>query len=137
MFLIPLYLTVFIMATERESRSRESMRMMGMVDTSYFISWFLYYTLQVTIISTVAMAVLCINVIEYSQPGYVFLWFWVLGESLFGQILVFQTFFKRSKYAGLVSAVIYLALSFTSIPMALTTSSTKRHLWCIIPQAAS
>lgn len=78
-FLIPLYLTTFIMATERESRSRESMRMMGMIDTSYFISWWIWYTLQITVISVIAMTVLCINIIVYSSPGYIFIWFWLFG----------------------------------------------------------
>ena len=35
MFILPLYNTVFAIVKEKESKAKESMRMMGMVDTSF------------------------------------------------------------------------------------------------------
>lgn len=53
--------------------------MMGMSDFSYWVSWLVYYTIINTVIATVAWAVLLINVIKFSSPGYIWLYFWVFG----------------------------------------------------------
>lgn len=72
------------MVKEKESKARESMRMMGMTDFPYWLSWFVYYTVLNTILSLIAWLVLCINVIEYSNPLYVLLFIWLYGEAIFG-----------------------------------------------------
>ena len=122
-WILPVYNTVFLIVKEKESRSKESMRMMGMTDTAYWLSWFVYYTIINTIISLIAWGVLCINVIAYSSPGYVFIYFWLFGESIFGQIVVLQALFNSSKYAGIVSTLLYFIGSFFNFPIASDTAS--------------
>ena len=44
--LIPiLYRTTYRIVSEKESKVKESMRMMGLKDFAYWISWFTYFTL--------------------------------------------------------------------------------------------
>jgi hypothetical protein len=38
---------------EKQSKTRESMRMMGMIDSAYWVSWFLVYFLQVFVVSVI------------------------------------------------------------------------------------
>lgn len=38
---------------------------------------------------------------------YLWMFFWLYGEAVFGQIIFLQALFTRSKYAGIVSTVIY------------------------------
>jgi hypothetical protein len=83
-YLLPVYNTVFLIVKEKESRTKESCKMMGMTDLPYWLSWFTYYTIQNTVISLIAWGVLCINVIVYSSKGYIFLYFWLFGEAIFG-----------------------------------------------------
>jgi len=73
---------------EKESRCKESMRMMGMNDFSYWLSWFVYYTILNTVIATVAWAVLLINVIKQGNIWFIYAYFWMFGEAVFGQIMV-------------------------------------------------
>jgi hypothetical protein len=54
MFVLPVYNMVFFIVKEKEHRAKESMRMMALSDTSYWLSWLLYYSLQVTVISFLA-----------------------------------------------------------------------------------
>ena len=84
MFILPLYNTVFAIVKEKESKAKESMRMMGMGDMSYWLSWFVFYATISFSISTIAFAVLSINVIVHSDKIYVWIWFVVHGFSLFG-----------------------------------------------------
>jgi len=88
-YLGPVYGTVYGMVQEKEQRSKESMRMMGMGDLSYWLSWFAYYSIQSTVITLIGWAVLCINVCKYGSAGYIFLYMWLFGESIMGQIVFY------------------------------------------------
>ena len=44
MFIPPLYRTVYRIVQEKESRVKESMKMMGLGDFAYWMSWYTYYT---------------------------------------------------------------------------------------------
>jgi ATP-binding cassette subfamily A (ABC1) protein 5 len=45
------YRTSYRIVAEKENKVKESMRMMGLRDTAYWLSWFSYYTLLNTTIS--------------------------------------------------------------------------------------
>jgi len=116
-YVLPVYNTVYLIVKEKESRTKESCRMMGMTDLPYWLSWFTFYTIQNTIISFIAWAALCINVIGNSNKGLIFLYIWLFGESIFGQIVLLQACFQKSKYAGITSSIIYFGLLFASFPV--------------------
>lgn len=48
---------------------------------------------------------------------YVWLYFFLFGEAIFGQILVLQSLFSHSKYAGLVSTIMYFMGTFFYFPV--------------------
>jgi len=79
MYILPVFFIVSLIVKEKESKARESMRMMGMTDSPYWLSWFAYYTILNTLLSLIAWAVLCINVIGFSNPIFVLLWIWLYG----------------------------------------------------------
>ena len=101
------YNMVFRIVCEKESRAKEVMRIMGMTDLPYWMSWFIFYTIINTVVSTLCWGILLPKVINYSQSGYIWLFFWLYGEAVFGQIIFLQSMFTGSKYAGIVSTIIY------------------------------
>lgn len=74
-FIPPVYNMVFMIVKEKESRIKESMRMMGMKDRSYWLSWYVYYTCVTSMIVLLAWGVLLINVIGDSNPFLIWLYF--------------------------------------------------------------
>ena len=64
---------VFFIVKEKESRAKESMRMMGLLDASYWLSWLAYYSIQITVISLLAWFTLRFNVFATSSDLYIFL----------------------------------------------------------------
>lgn len=83
-FLIPLYYIVSKLAEEKESKSREGMKMMGLKDSSYFLSWLVFYGTIVALMSIVMMGILSINVFYNSNKFLVFILAFFYGMSLFG-----------------------------------------------------
>jgi len=109
-FIPPIYDMVFRIVKERENRAKESMRIMGMTDLPYWMSWFVYYTFINTMLSTLAWISLLFNVINWSNPVYIWLFFWLYGQAVFGQVVFLQSLFTSSKYAGIVSTVVYFGI---------------------------
>ena len=111
------------------------MRMMGLTDFPYWASWLCYYTIINTTTALLSVAVLSINVISYSSKFEVFGYIWLFGESLFGQIILIQALFKKSKYAGIVASVIYMVLIlFNLLILSPTPPATLKWFLCLIPQ---
>ena len=86
-YIPPVYNLTFKIVREKETRTKETMRIMGMADLPYWLSWFVFYTLINTVVTTLAWGILLINVINYSQPVYLWLLFWLYGEAVFGQVI--------------------------------------------------
>jgi ABC-2 family transporter protein len=66
MFSLPVYNMVFLLVKEKESKTRETMKIMGLSELPYWGSWFAYYTIVNTAISFIAWCILIINVIVIS-----------------------------------------------------------------------
>lgn len=78
-WILPVYNVVFLIMKEKESKAKETMRIMGMNDFSYWLSWSVYYTFLSTVIATISWGILCINVVEDGSRLYTWLWFWCYG----------------------------------------------------------
>ena len=61
-FFTPMYRLISFVVDEKSSRAREGMKIMGLRDSPYWLSWFLYYLIVVTIISVCAAGILKINI---------------------------------------------------------------------------
>lgn len=58
MYLIPFYYLTSKIAQEKESKSREGMKMMGLKDSTYFLSWFILFTF-ICFITTIITVIIC------------------------------------------------------------------------------
>jgi trans-2-enoyl-CoA reductase len=67
MYIPLLYRTTYRIVSEKELRVRETMRMMGMQDSSYWMSWFVYYTFLNSILSTIAWCIIAYGVFRLSS----------------------------------------------------------------------
>ena len=106
-YIPPVYNMTFKIVREKESRTKETMRIMGLTDLPYWLSWFVFYTVINTIVATLSWGILMFKVVNYSEPMYVWLFIWLYGEAVFGQIVFLQSMFTSSKYAGIISTIIY------------------------------
>ena len=64
------------------------MKVMGMKESSHWLSWFIYYISVVTVISIASMLIITYNVLPNSNRFLIFLYFWLYGLSHFGYVLL-------------------------------------------------
>lgn len=135
-FIPPVYNNVFMIVKEKESRTKESMRMMGMKDRAYWLSWYVYYTVISTVIAFISWFCLIFNVIVNSNTFLLLLAFIFYAQSVFGEIVFLQTLFSKSKYAGIVATVVYYGCFLLGIPASISTDPNTKAFFSLFPQAA-
>ena len=111
-FLIPLYYIVSKLAEEKESKSREGMKMMGLKDSSYFLSWIVFYGTIVLFMSLVITAMLSINVFFNSNKFLVFLMAFFYGMSLFGFSLVIVALLPTQRSSATAASLLHIITYF-------------------------
>lgn len=62
MYIPPLFRNSYRIVNEKETRIRESMKIMGLTDVAYWTSWFAYHSIISLLISILATITLYINV---------------------------------------------------------------------------
>lgn len=136
-YILPMYRLISNMVSEKETKARESMKMMGLTDSSYWLSWFCYYTVVVTVITILVLAILSINVLKYSNRGLIFLYFWVYGMSLFGLAVFMQSFFSNARISGIAGTLVYFGTQFIQATVANPQiAASSKNAASILPTVA-
>lgn len=93
---------------EKEKKIREGMKIMGMSNFSFYLSWIIHYVIVYTITSVLVTIVLKCTVFPKSSFGIVFITHWIFSMTLLFQSLFITVFFTRAKMGNLVGMVFYL-----------------------------
>lgn len=79
MYVPVLYRTIYRIVFEKVTKTKESMRIMGMTDLPYWSSWFCYYTIVNSVIVLSSWAILNINVFSNKSSGLLLALLWIYG----------------------------------------------------------
>ena len=113
-YMCPLCLYVYRMVGEKENKSKEGMKIMGLSEGTYFLSYFLQYiiiTFIDSVINTFFMSLLFSRI--PSILLFVILFLWALD--IFGLIFFFQSFIDKTRVALILSLLIYFVMFFISM----------------------
>jgi hypothetical protein len=88
-FILYAYLIIFVyianeLASERETKSREGMKMMGLQDGTYYTGWFVLYTFFCFYNSIIGTLIFSFTVLSNINPILIFSFLFLYGFSLFG-----------------------------------------------------
>lgn len=111
-FLLPIYRMLNLIVSDRLQKTKDMNRSMGIRESSYWLSWLLYYLLIITFLTLSLSVMLTYGVFKYSELGPVFLLMWSFGMSLFGYIVLIQAFFKKPTLAAIVGSLLFFVSSF-------------------------
>mmetsp|Transcript_36984 Transcript_36984/g.26869 ORF Transcript_36984/g.26869 Transcript_36984/m.26869 type:complete len:155 (-) Transcript_36984:1494-1958(-) len=111
-YIPPVFRTTYRIVEEKETKVRETMKIMGLNYLAYWLSWLAYYTLVNTVLSWLMVCVLLINSVNYTETFLLWLMIWLFGQSLFGMIIITQSLFLKARTAAIVTTVVYFGSSF-------------------------
>ena len=113
-YMCPLCLYVYRMVGEKENKSKEGMKIMGLSEGTYFLSYFIQYVIITfidSVINTFFMALLFSKIPFIILFVILFLW----ALDIFGLIFFFQSFIDKTRVALILSLLIYFVMFFISM----------------------
>ena len=111
-FLYPVSRMIRALVLEKEQKIKEGMKMMGLTNTAYNLSWLITTVLQMTIVSGLIVLVTMTSVFEYSNSLLVFIYFFSFSLAVINMCFLMATFFSKSKIASLMGPMIFFATFF-------------------------
>ena len=123
--LVPVCRMISKVVTEKESKVRESMKMMGLKDTPYWLSWFIMYSLIYLVIAGVC-TIISFGIFTLSSKAVVFLLFYLYGQSCLAFSVLMSSLFNKAKTAVLVGMLIFFVSYFSLLSV--TNNTTEGTL---------
>jgi hypothetical protein len=115
-FSVTVALTVGRVVHERESKLRECMRMMGMFDSAYYVSWLLVLVVTWAVIALGVSGISFIYACTMSGFGYIFLFNFLFGLASMSFSLFLSALFTKERMGSIVACFIYFLLQALTIP---------------------
>ncbi|KAL8620006.1 hypothetical protein ACOMHN_015288 [Nucella lapillus] len=113
------------MVTEKKTWVKVMLKVMGLNDSIFWLSWWLTYMLIVTMTSALAaVVVFASKVLDGSGVGFFFLVMELYGATVLGFSSIISVFFKAPKIAGCTSSVTCVLLGVLYLCISLTRPST-------------
>ena len=113
-YMCPLCLYVYRMVSEKESRAKEGMKIMGLGEGTYFMSYFLQYlviNIFVSLINTIITKFIFTKIPFY----FIYLIFFLWSMNVFALAFFYQSFIDSTRVALILSLLIYFIMYFLSI----------------------
>ena len=86
--------------------------MMGLKDSWYWMSWFIYSFIINTIIALICLVFVKVGCFELVNAFILFLFFFLFGLSIFSFAFFLAVFFSRARVASISGLMIYFATYF-------------------------
>eukprot|EP00919_Chromeraceae_sp_WS-2016_P045866 GHVR01109062.1.p1 GENE.GHVR01109062.1~~GHVR01109062.1.p1 ORF type:complete len:1632 (+),score=425.06 GHVR01109062.1:892-5787(+) len=110
-FMWPVSRLVKAIMEEKESRMKESLRMMGMTNTMLWASWYLTYMI-LFVTTSLLVACICIGVFPLSNFLLVFLFLCLFSLATISFCMLLQSFFSSAKLASSFASISFFLLYF-------------------------
>ena len=137
-YLIPVCRLLASIVGEKETKTKEMMMMMGLTNFVYWLSWITYYFVIYTILAVVLTIVtIAGEVYTYSNPGLVFLYYWLFGLSCISFSILLSMFFSSSLLAVLIGVPVFIGSYFVSFAVSdVSLSQNKKAGASLLPTVA-
>ena len=131
-YALPMTINVYRIVKEKETRAKEGMKIMGLNEFTYFLSYFIIYFILNLFYAGFNTWILK-SFLIYIEPIYIFIQYVLYGLVVYSLIYFFQSFLERTRIAVIVSLLIYALMFFLCIPV-IPNSVSKgvKILFCIL-----
>ena len=113
-YLIPLSMQVSRWVGEKETKAKEGMKIMGLTEGVYFLSYFIQCAVMNTFYALINSGIMK-QVFYNTNYIYLFGFFWLYGINVFALSFFFQSMMDKRRLAMIVSILLYFVMYFVSI----------------------
>ena len=123
-YMIPLILYVYKIVEEKESKTKEGMKIMGLCESEYFLSYFIQYIIIYFFIALINSYLLH-KVIKNIAWIYLFITIFLFSLNVFALIYFFQSFMDKTRICIILSVIIYFIMYCVSLACMLDKTPFK------------
>jgi ATP-binding cassette subfamily A (ABC1) protein 3 len=133
-YLIPFYYLTSRIAAEKESKAREGMKMMGLEDGTYFISWLVLF-FCISFIASGFVTLISMTVIFKNVNVFMFFGFCMLYSlTLYGWSFCIVAFLSTQRTSSIAATLFHIISYFlTAILQDPKTSSSLQYGMSVLP----
>ena len=121
-YMAHLCIYVYRMVSEKESKAKEGMKVMGLTDGIYFCSYFIQYT-AISFFDSLINAFIFIKIFNTIPYIVFFFIFFLFSLNVFALAFFFQSFINKAKESIIISMLIYFIMFFISLLVTNDTAS--------------
>ena len=121
-YMSPLSLYIYRMVDEKEKKIKEGMKIMGLGEGEYFLSYFIQYVI-IQIITTFIISLLFLVVLSRTPLYFIYVTVFLWSLDVFALIYFFQSFIDKTRIALVLSLVIYFIMYCASLACMFEKSS--------------
>ncbi|KAL4239790.1 ATP-binding cassette sub- A member 5 [Mactra antiquata] len=127
------FLTVNLVA-EKEKKIKESMKMMGLSDSAFWLSWGCVYTTIIVMVTVVVVIIAQVSHFFANSSMVLFFFMLVLyGITIIGAAFSITPFFKQAQVAGGIASLSSMLISLLYLIVSLTRTYTSSGIQYTIP----
>ena len=113
-YMCPLCLYVLRIVREKETKAKEGMKIMGMSESTYFLSYFIQFFIT-NIFYSLCNSIIMKLVFTHTGWEFLFITFLLWGLNVFALAFFFQSFIDKTRVALILSLLIYFVMYFFSM----------------------
>ena len=110
-YLIPLSMQVSRWVGEKETKAKEGMKIMGLTEGVYFLSYFICCAVMNTFYALINSGIMK-QIFDNTNYIYLFGFFWLYGINVFALSFFFQSMMDKRRLAMIVSILLYFVMYF-------------------------
>jgi ATP-binding cassette subfamily A (ABC1) protein 3 len=113
-YIIPFFYLTSKVAQEKESKSREGMKMMGLNDATYFLAWFILFAAISVWTALLTSTISCIGIFKKLDWFLFFVFNLLYSLTLYGWAFCIVAFVPTKKSSGIAATLINIITYFLS-----------------------
>jgi ABC-2 family transporter protein len=111
-YLIPLYYMVSKLSEEKESKSKEGMKMMGLKESVYFLSWFLLFLVVMIVMGLVIIAMIGPGLFYQSNKLLILFMCILYGIALFAESMLICSLLPNARSSATLATLFHVITYF-------------------------
>ncbi|RLN46989.1 hypothetical protein BBJ29_006669 [Phytophthora kernoviae] len=127
---------LIVLIQEKETRSREYLKILGMSEGAIILSWYITYFIIFTLSAILQAIASRAGLFPNSDPVLIFIFFLLFSFSVLAFGFFMSTLFSRSRTGSFAGMVIFFFMYFVSSGFSASSSIGSKTGACILPPVA-